>query len=113
MTAKLAVRVGRRNIRSFTLPGQKPRPLEELTAALVLPGGDVLVADKKRKGIFRFDAAYSYLGPFPDNREREITRLVRDGEGGILCLDRKTRGIRIYDATGKPLRSIAGPRVGI
>ena len=107
MTAKLAVRIGRRNIRSFTLPGQKPQPLENLMAALVLPGGDVLVADKKRKGIFRFDAAFNYIGRFPDDRDREITRLVRDGEGGIVCLDRKTKSIRVYDATGKPLRSIA------
>jgi TolA-binding protein len=107
VTAKLAVRIGRRNIHGFTLPGQKPRPLEQLTSALVLPGGDVLVADKKRKGIFRFDSDYNYIGPFPDNREREITRLVRDEEGGIVCLDGKTRTIRIYDATGKPLRSIA------
>ena len=107
VTAKLAVRIGRRNIHSFTIPGQKPRPLEQLTSALVLPGGDVLVADKKRKGIFRFDSDYNYIGPFPDNREREITRLVRDEEGGIVCLDAKAKTIRIYDATGRPLRSIA------
>ncbi len=107
VTAKLAVRTGRRYVQSFTIPGQKPQPLEELTSALVLPGGEVLVADKKRKGIFRFDAESNYVGPFPDSREREITRLLRDDEGGIVCLDEKTKGIRVYDLTGRPLRSIA------
>jgi hypothetical protein len=106
IAARTAVRFGPRQIQTFQIPGEKPEQLERITAALVLPGGDVLVADEKRKAVERFDASYGYVGPFPDTREREVTRLTRDLEGGIVMLDEKAKAIQVYSATGKEIRSI-------
>jgi hypothetical protein len=110
VAAKLAVRVGPKNIKSFNLPTEKPEekdPLDRIEAAVLTPGGSILVADGKRKRIYRFDGEDKYLGPFPDAKEREITRMVLDGEGGIVLLDRDLRTISVVDETGRVLRSVA------
>jgi sugar lactone lactonase YvrE len=68
------------------------------------------VADEKRKKVYRYDAKWEYLGTFPDKdtKEREITRMFLDGEGGIVLLDREEKTIRVLDETGKVLRTV-GP----
>lgn len=110
VAAKTALRFGARHIQSFSIPpreaGKDPEEIEDITAALVLPGGDVLVADDDRKAVERFDPTYEYIGPFPDTREREVTRLTRDLEGGIVMLDERAKAIQVYSATGEALRSI-------
>jgi streptogramin lyase len=107
VAAKTAVRFGADQIQTFEIPGEKkPDPLENITAALVLPGGDVLVADDKRKAVERFDSGYQYIGPFPDTRQREVSRLTRDLEGGIVMLDQKAKAIQVYSATGVAIRAI-------
>jgi TolA-binding protein len=111
VTAKLAVRIGPSDIKSFQLPGEKPgeppEPLEDLSAAVITPGGSVLVADQKRKRVFRFDGQGKPLGTFPDAREREVTRMLVDGEGGILLLDRAEKAVRVFDESGRLLRALA------
>jgi TolA-binding protein len=111
VTARLAVRIGSKDVRSFSVPGDKPvpEPLENLTAAAFTPGGSLLVADEKRKRVFRFDRDGKYVGVFPDNREREVTRIVVDGEGAIVLLDRDAKTIQVVDDSGRLLRSL-GPR---
>ncbi len=72
--------------------------------------GAILVADEKKKKVYRFDAKQEYLGTFPDKdtKEREITRMFLDGEGGIVLLDKEERTVRVVDETGKVLRTV-GP----
>src|SRR5262249_31618174 len=87
-----------------------PEHLERILSATVTPGGIVLVADEKKKKVHRFDAAFAYQGTFPerDTKERVVTRMLLDGEGGILFLDKEEKTVRIYDETGRVLRSL-GP----
>ncbi|HVR69473.1 MAG TPA: tetratricopeptide repeat protein [Vicinamibacteria bacterium] len=110
VAAKLAVRLGPRNIKSFTLPTENPAqkdPLDRIEAAVLTPGGSILVADGKRKRVYRFDGQDKYLGPFPDDREREISRMTLDGEGGIVLLDRDRRTVSVVDEGGRVLRTQA------
>ena len=111
VVARLAVRVGPKDIKSFAVPGDKPgilEPLEHITAAVVTPGGSMLVADEDKKRVYRFDAQYLFKGSFPDAKPREVTKMVVDGEGGIVLLDRDEKSVRVYDEAGKLLRSLPG-----
>lgn len=111
-TAKLALRIGPRDVKSFSIPSDKPgvpEPLEDLSAAVVTPGGSFLVADLKRKRVYRFDGQSKPHGSFPDAKQREVIRMLLDAEGGIVLLDREERTVRVYDEAGRPLRSV-GPR---
>jgi TolA-binding protein len=113
VAAKTAVRFGPKDLRSFAIPSDKPgvpEPLDKILSATVTPGGMVLVADEKRNKVYRFDAAYEWKGFFPDKdaKERQVTRMLVDGEGGIVCLDRAERTVRVFDETGKVLRTL-GP----
>jgi sugar lactone lactonase YvrE len=109
VTAKLAVRFGPRDVKSFAVPSDKPgvpEPLERIEAAVVTPGGSILVADGKKKRVFRFDASGQYQGLFPDSREREVIHMVVDGEGAIVMLDKQARAVLVLTETGAILRSI-------
>lgn len=115
VVAARAVRFGPRNIQAFTVPGEKPgeqEPLEKIEAAAVTQGGTILVSDDKKKNVFRFDAKYQYQGPFPDAKERHVSRIRLDGEGGIVLLDRDERTVRVVDEAGKVLRSVAARGAG-
>jgi TolA-binding protein len=110
VAARLAVRVGPKNIKSFALPTEKPEekdPLDRIEAAVVTPGGQMLVADGKRKRVYRFDGQDKFQGPFPDAKEREISRMTLDSEGGIVLLDRDLRSVSVLDETGRVLRTQA------
>jgi TolA-binding protein len=112
ITARSAVRIVPRDLMSFSIPGDKPgqpEPLEKIESALLTPGGALLVADGKRKRVYRFDRKGAYQQPFPDAKEREVTRMVLDGEGGIVLLDDNEKAVRVFDEAGKPLR-VLGPR---
>ncbi len=107
--ARLGVRVGPRDVRSYAVPTDKPgvpEPLERIQAAVMTPGGSVLVADGKKKRIYRFDPKQQYLGAFPDGKDRDVTRMTLDGEGGIVVLDQDARSVQVFDEAGRLLRSI-------
>lgn len=115
VAARLAVRLGPRDLRSFTIPGDKPgvpEPLERIEAALLTPGGNLLVADGKRRKVFRFDGKFQWKDAFPDAREREVTRMTLDPDGGLVFLDRDEKTVKTYDETGKLLRTLAARGAG-
>jgi outer membrane protein assembly factor BamD (BamD/ComL family) len=109
-----AVRLGPKDIQSFTTPPEKPgaapKPVEKILAAAVTPGGSILVSDEDREAILRFDGKGQFLGTFPgrDASKRKVTRILVDGEGGIVALDRDERTVRVWDETGRLLRTV-GP----
>ena len=111
---RTAVRVGPRDVRGFSIPadkpGEPPEPLERILAAAVTPGGSILVSDEKREKVFRFGATGEFRGTFPerDAAKRKVIRIVVDGEGGIVLLDREERIVRVHDEAGRPLRAV-GP----
>ena len=110
VAARLAVRIGPRDVRSYSVPTDKPgvmEPLEKIESAVVTPGGLTLIADDKRKHVCRFDAKGVFQGPFPDARERQGVRLAIDGEGDVTLLEREQKTVQVYDEAGKPLRSVA------
>jgi TolA-binding protein len=112
--AKTAVRIGPRDVRTFFLPPEKPgderKPVDRIRAAAVTPGGSVLVSDEKENAVYRFDDHGMFLGTFPPraNAKQEVTRIIVDGEGGILLLDRKAKTVRVCDESGRTLRTV-GP----
>jgi hypothetical protein len=115
VAAKLAVRIGPRDIRSFTIPGDQPgvpAPLARLEAALLTPGGSVLVADGKHKKVYRFDGKFQFKDAFPDAKEREVTRMALDPDGGLVFLDRDLKTVVTYDEAGKVVRTIAARGAG-
>jgi TolA-binding protein len=115
VAARMAVRVGPRDIKSYSVPTDKPgvtEPLEKIEAAVVTPGGVTLIADDKRKRVWRFDAKGQSQGPFPDAKERQVARMAIDSEGGIAVLDREQRMVQVYDEGGKLLRSVAARGTG-
>ena len=115
VAGRLAVRVGLKDIKTFAVPADKPgevETLDKIAAAVQLPGGTLLVSDEKRKRVFRYDAQYRHQGPFPDPKEREVTRLLLDGEGQIVALDERDKSVRVYDVTGRQLRAIGGRGAG-
>ena len=113
VVAARAVRFGPKNLQSFAIPGNKPgetEPLEKLAAAVVTQDGFVLVADEKKKKVYRFDGRYQYQGVFGDAaKEHQVSRIVLDSEGGIVMLDRDEKAVRVWDEAGRALRAI-GPR---
>jgi tetratricopeptide (TPR) repeat protein len=113
VAAKTAVRFGAKDVRSFTIPSDKPgvpEPLERILSAAMTPAGMILVADEKRSRIYRYDSAFEYKGFFPDRdtKERQVVRMLVDGEGGLVFLDRQEKTVRVFDETGKVLRTL-GP----
>lgn len=103
---------GRKEFRPLSLPGDKPgtmKLLDKIVAALPMLGGGFLVSDLKQGAVLRFDAQGKYLGRFPDAAQREVIRMLRDGEGQLVFLDEKERTLRVLDDNGRVLRTI-GPR---
>ena len=114
LAARTAVRIGPRDIRTFSTPADKPgampKAVDGILAAAVTPGGAILVSDEDREAILRFDAKGQYLGAFPsgDATRRKVSRILVDGEGGIVTLDREERAVRVWDEAGRLLRTV-GP----
>lgn len=114
LATRLAVRFGG-ELKTLAIPGGKPGELEALdriTAALRLFGGDTLVADEKRKRVHRFAPDWSYKGPFPDAREREVTRMALDSEGAVVMLDKNDKSVSVFDETGRALRALPARATG-
>jgi TolA-binding protein len=112
--SKTAVRIGPRDIRTFSLPpekpGEKPEQLDEILAVALTPGGSVIVSDEDEDTVYRFDAQGGFRGLFipGDTADREVRRIVVDGEGAIVLLDREDKIVLVCDENGRTLRKV-GP----
>jgi TolA-binding protein len=81
-----------------------PRRLENLTSAVALSTGDVLVGDGDSKTILRFSPAGKPLGKFSGER---ADRMAINALDEIAALERDAKTIAIVDRTGRTLRRIA------
>jgi len=114
LAGRTGIRVGPKDVRSFTTPAEKPgampKPVEKILAAAVTTGGFVLVSDEEREAILRYDGKGQYLGTFPgpDATKRRVSRILVDGEGEIVTLDREEKVVRVWQETGRAIRAI-GP----
>jgi len=114
LAGRTAVRVGPKDIRTFSTPPEKPgaaaKPVDKILAAALTPGGSVLVSDEDREAVLRFDAKGQYLGAFPgrDATKRKVSRILVDGEGAVVTLDREEKTVRVWDEAGRLLRTL-GP----
>jgi hypothetical protein len=114
LAGRAALRVGAKDIRSFTTPpdkpGAEPKPVDSILAAAITTGGSLLVSDEDRGAILRYDAKGQYLGTFPgsDAAKRKVSRILVDGEGGIVTLDPDEKVVRIWHETGRLVRGV-GP----
>jgi tetratricopeptide (TPR) repeat protein len=114
--SETAVRVGPKDVRTLATPPEKPgaaaKPVDRILAAGITRGGFLLVSDEERERVLRFDAQGKLAGAFPPSdaptARRKVTRIVVDGEGGIVLLDREEKTVRVFDETGRPLRAV-GP----
>jgi TolA-binding protein len=106
------VRLGPKDLRSFTTPPEKAgavaKPVEKVLAAAVTTGGFTLVSDEDREAILRYDANGQYLGAFPDAVKRRVSRILVDGEGAIVTLDREEKTVRVWHESGRAL-VVIGP----
>jgi TolA-binding protein len=113
LSARTAVRFGAKDIKTFAVPvekpGDPPETLEKIEATAMIVGGTVLVADEKKHHVYRYDEQFRFQGLFPDGKEHHVSRIVQDAEGGILMLDDDEKTVRVYDVSGKVLRTI-GPK---
>jgi len=115
LAARTAIRIGPKDVKSFVAPSDKPgemEGLEKISAAVVTQGGNILVADAKRKRVFKYDQKFEFVGAFPDAKERDVRRLQIDGEGGLVFLDEDEKTVRIFDEAGRPLRALAARGAG-
>ncbi len=111
VSARTAVRIGPKDIKAFAAPTDKPgvvEPLERIESAVLTPLGHLLVADSKRKHVYKYDGVdFGFLGTFPDAKQREVRRMVLDGEGAIVLLDMEAKTVQAYDEAGKTLRVVS------
>lgn len=86
---------------TLTIPssGAQASVLDEMAAVGVLSTGERVVADRDRRGVFRFDPAGKFVGPFAAIRANRIAV----GPGDLVALlDRDARAISVLDRAGKP-----------
>jgi TolA-binding protein len=87
----------------------KPKPLEQITAAVTLSSGELLVADHHTKVIYRFSPAGKYLGAFA---AFNATRLAIDALDQVAALDHDEKVVALFDRDGKTLVRIPAKGTG-
>ena len=98
-------------MQTLTVPrdGAPAKVLDDISAVAVLTTGERLVADRGQRGVFRFDAAGKYLGPFSSIRASRIA--LGPGEQ-VALLDRDNKSVAVLDRTGKGMSRIATKAAG-
>ena len=98
-------------MQTLTVPrdGGQAKVLDDISAVAVLSSGERLVADRGQRGVFRFDTAGKYLGPFSAVRASRIA--LGPGEQ-VALLDRDNKSVALLDRTGKALSRISSKAAG-
>jgi glucose/arabinose dehydrogenase len=98
-------------MQTLTVPrdGAPAKVLDDISAVAVLTNGERLVADRGQRGVFRFDAAGKYLGPFSAIRASRIA--LGPGEQ-VALLDRDNKTVALLDRTGKAVSRISTKAAG-
>lgn len=78
--------------------GPAGRLLQDVTSAVRLSNGDLLVADRELRSVTRFDGTGKFLNNFAVTR---ISRLAVGGNDEVAMLDAESRSISVSDRTGK------------
>jgi hypothetical protein len=73
--------------------------VDDVTAACVGKGGEMLVANRKARAIQRFSADGQFAGAFAAGA---YSRLAANDRGDVAALDRESKAVTIFDAQGKP-----------
>lgn len=73
--------------------------VDDVTAACVGTGGEILVANRKARAIQRFSADGQFLGAFAAGA---YSRLAANERGDVAALDREAKAVTLFDAQGKP-----------
>jgi TolA-binding protein/streptogramin lyase len=114
LASSTGIRIAPADVRSFSMPPEKPgaapKPLDHVLAAAVTPGGSVLVSDEDQQKVLRFDGKGQLVSTFPpqDAARRKVSRLLVDGEGAIVWLDRDDKSVSVFEESGKLVRTL-GP----
>jgi sugar lactone lactonase YvrE len=54
----------------------------------------------------KYDAQFNHTGTFPDAKERDVSRILVDGEGAIYLLSDDEKSVRVYDEAGRLVRAV-------
>jgi TolA-binding protein len=96
---------------TLTIPsGSGPASvLDEIAAVGVLSTGERLVADRDRRGVFKFDAAGRFAGPLAAVRANRLAV----GPGDVVALlDRDAKTVAVFDRAGKPAAKLQARGAG-
>jgi len=96
---------------TLTVPRESgiAKVLDDISAVAMLTTGERLVADRAQRGVFRFDPAGKFLGPFAPIR---ASRIAVGPTEQIALLDRDNKAVSIVDRTGKQLVRVAARGTG-
>jgi len=84
--------------------GNAAEPMSDLSAAVILSNGEIVLAERKTKHLHRLAADGKYLAPFAT---LHTTRMAINDRDEIVALDRDTRSIVLFDRQGAIVRRIA------
>jgi TolA-binding protein len=90
-------------------PDGPARILSDLAAVAVLSSGERLVADRELRTVYRFSEAGKFLAPFASVRAARIAIGPTDT---IALLDRDTKTISLFDASGRATGRITARGTG-
>jgi len=113
---KRAVLLAPRKALALSVPREgENKPLDDILSAVVTSRRELLVADKGRRGIFKFSMSGQFTGPFVDAL---ADRMVIDASDRVAMLDRDTDTVTLVPAEGAkperiPLPSNTGKPVDI
>jgi TolA-binding protein len=83
--------------------GGSTQPLEDLSAAVILSNGDIIVAERKSKRLHRVTGDGKYVAPFAT---LHTTRMAVNDRDEIVAVDRETKNVVLFDRQGAIVRRI-------
>lgn len=76
------------------------QPLDDVTTACGVKGGEVIVADRRARTVQRFAADGRLIGPFVAGGGA-VSRCAASARGDVALLDREGKTVTVLDAQGK------------